>query len=828
MVAWSATNVMLLIGILALSSFSFYLYIKKRFYERSAQIANEHCDSLFVHHPDGLVVYKNHETVLNMNSLMEEITGYSLTELQHMEWECLAHPQYRDLVRRQLRQAMQGSVREYYIVLVAKTGEHKKVLIRHIPVYIGTELHAMYSTVRDVTGQIQTAEKTQAFFTNSVDAMEILDLEGKVLQVNRAYETLFEWKQEEVQGLFPPHLPVHWRAGMGLQVLERVQNGEVLKDLEILAQSKSGQTIPTRATLSPIYSEYGTIHMISVVIRDVSDQKEMEQVIEESQQMYHLLAQYTSDSIVVIKQPEAKLVYVSPIFEEMFQLKATDTNLYSSFVQFIHPDDIASVLTGAEMLYREKRVVCLECRRKDSKKHWNWVETRGVPIFGDDGEIRFVIWSVQDIQERKDYELQLENLAFRDFLTGAANRASFEAYAAKLIGDNQPFYLCHLDTDNFKSINDQYSHQAGDALLIETVKRVQRVLQPDEFLARVGGDEFVIISPGRNEEDIKQLTSVLIEKFSQPFTYKDNEIYSTLSIGVVSFPERKGNLERLMKKVDKALYYAKTNGKNQVSFYGEMHERALTIEESLPKAIRNEELYLVFQPLLHLENNVVYGIEALLRWKHPVLGEVSPLEFIPVAERNHWIYDITLWVIQEATKQLYKWDQLGLRNAKLFINFSPYLLRQTDLVEAVPAILTKNQVSSQRLVLEITETGVIENLSTGLNILQKFQEVGIQIAMDDFGTGFSSLSYIRHLPISILKIDRSFIKEIDQQPKDSMIVESIVELAKSLGLQVVAEGIETEKQECILTEFGDVVGQGYHFSRPLTSEHIEEWLKHKI
>lgn len=435
-----------------------------------------------------------------------------------------------------------------------------------------------------------------------------------------------------------------------------------------------------------------------------------------------------------------------------------------------------------------------------------------------------VIVTVKNISERKRYEEKLRQLAYFDSLTGIANRSYFERHIHELIASQTPFALCYLDFDKFKWINDHFSHQAGDYFLREAVKRVERALRPGDFFARIGGDEFVLLLPNITKTEMTALAERLVSSFHEPFYYDKQLIQSTLSIGIAFFPKDSDRIEQVMKYADQALYEVKERGRNGYAFYRPTEHRQAVIEQDLPFAVMRGQFYLCYQPKVRLAKGRAMGVEALLRWRHPALGDIPPLDFIPLAEESGFIFEITLWVLERACRQVKEWERKFPR-LKLAVNLSPFLLNRPELVEHVKRILRETGLAPDRLILEVTESGLMENIETGRHILTELQRLGVQAAIDDFGTGFSSLAYIRNLPVSLLKIDRSFIQGIAENSKDATIVDTIIHLAKSLDIEVLAEGVETESQVALLSQMDCDYAQGFYFSRSLEAEKLQQWLE---
>ncbi|PIC05050.1 GGDEF domain-containing protein [Anoxybacillus flavithermus] len=523
-----------------------------------------------------------------------------------------------------------------------------------------------------------------------------------------------------------------------------------------------------------------------------------------------------------ILSSEGEITYVSPSARHV--LKCAEEVCNHELFSFVHHDDIPMLMEKLHTIYATKeKETTVECRWRTRDGHFIWIYMHAQPLLNERNEIEHVIVVAKDITKWKCCEEALVKLKNFDSLTNIPNRFYFETYVQHMIQQQQPFALCYIDFDKIKWINDRFSYQAGDFFLQEAVRRIQQHLQREDFFARIGGDEFVIVLHEVNKETIVARMEHLLQSFVEPFRYKKHVIQSSLSVGVTFFPQDGTNLDTLLKQADQALCYAKERGKGY-HFYHPQQNRKTMIEQELPLALLNNQFYLCYQPKVSLDNKAIMGVEALMRWTHPTLGAISPLEFIPIAEKNGFIFEITTWVLKEACRQVKQW-QNHFPTLKLAVNLSPFLLNRKEFVTHVKSILQETQFPPHYLILEITESGLMENIETGKHILTELQQVGIQVAIDDFGTGFSSLAYIRNLPVSLLKIDRSFIRDITDNSKDATIVDTIIHLAKSLDLQVLAEGVERDEQVSLLQKMDCDFAQGFYFSQSLEAEKLLQWLE---
>lgn len=432
------------------------------------------------------------------------------------------------------------------------------------------------------------------------------------------------------------------------------------------------------------------------------------------------------------------------------------------------------------------------------------------------------------LRENKQISSQMEYLAFHDHLTGLRNRHSLLTDLAHYI-EKQPEQLALLmiDLDRFKYINDSLGHQVGDQVLVAVADHMRQVTGENERLYRLGGDEFVVLFVDGSNNRATVFAQTLLDRFAIEMAVGSRTISLTPSIGISLFPQHSENANDLLTKADVAMYEVKASGKNHyLLFDAEMMtkmQRKMEIEKELKSALDDEQFHLVYQPKIDLQTGQLNGAEALLRWNHPVLGIISPMEFIPAAEETGMIVDIGKWVMKEACQQTKAWQSRGYPDLNMAVNVSVIQLEDEGFVDSVKQILHETKLAPDRLELEITES-IMQNTTNTTAILQQLKELGVRTSIDDFGTGYSSLHVLQHLPIDALKIDQSFVKDLDDTVSAPM-VKTIIELGLNLDLDIIAEGIETDFQMQFLQQSGCTLGQGYLLSRPLERVAFEQYME---
>lgn len=461
-------------------------------------------------------------------------------------------------------------------------------------------------------------------------------------------------------------------------------------------------------------------------------------------------------------------------------------------------------------------------KRKDGSLYLKWLNVS--VVHNAQGEVTYYVGTFHDITELKLSEERLIHLASHDTLTGLPNRLLLLDRLQSAIDisqrTGQAIGLLFLDLDNFKWVNDSLGHDSGDELLMAVAKRLKETVRASDTVARLGGDEFVVLLTQTNgDPDISQIASKIINAVACPLDLAGHDFHVTTSMGISIYPSDGEDAATLLKHADTAMYAAKASGKNQYRYFdAEMNRHALErieLEQDLRQALKNNEFELYYQPKLCVVSNSICGAEALIRWRHPRLGLVPPDKFIPLAEETSLIIDIGEWVIRTACMQVVACQDMGLRLPRIAVNLSAIQLESEDFIDAVERILKETGVSSHAIEFELTESMVLRNPQRSMATLNRLRELGISLALDDFGTGYSSLSYLKRLPVDTLKIDRSFVEGVPGDQDDSQIVRMIIALAKSVHLEVVAEGIETVEQRDFLMGLGCDFLQGYLIAKPL-------------
>lgn len=510
----------------------------------------------------------------------------------------------------------------------------------------------------------------------------------------------------------------------------------------------------------------------------------------------------------------------------------TNELLNQPYYSLMYEEDLEEIINAFHHV-KKGNSISLEIRAYHKNRDIYYLHVTAVPIFLKE-HISGVYLMIKDITESKQQQEQINFLAYHDTLTELANRRSFHQHLEKAIArakvSKRPFAVMFIDLDRFKVINDTLGHRVGDLLLIAVAKRLQRISTQNMKLARLAGDEFtILIENYKKRTDVKRIADMIVVAMNEPFEIENQHLHISPSIGIAIYPEAGEDPLSILQHADMAMYEAKNKGKNRSSLYTkELYkkmERKARIEKDLPLALVNNEFYLVYQPQIDTTTNKIIGAEALIRWKHPLLGDISPCEFIPIVEETPQVVPLGHWVLRESCRQLKIWKSFGYTNLKMSVNLSAREFQQNQLIENISRILKDVEIDPKDVTLELTERIAMIDEKETLSRLKQLKEYGIQTSIDDFGTGYSSLAYLSIFPIDTLKVPKEFTQLADHRPEERAIVSTILSLANTLNLSVVAEGIETEKQLKFLKKNNCKYMQGYYFSKPLTSKDFIRFLQ---
>jgi diguanylate cyclase (GGDEF)-like protein/PAS domain S-box-containing protein len=672
----------------------------------------------------------------------------------------------------------------------------------------------------------------KTLFEHNPEACFAFNTLGEFIIVNDATCFLTGYSKEELLQYSFPTLLTEDHLEIGQRKFQELLNGK-RGSFEISIVKKSGENIDLYITTLPLYIDKRVVGVTGIA-QDISHKNlvQLELAISRNQ------LQNIFDSIEVCfcssLPNKRKDSFVLPVCEKVYGYLEEDFEKNPSlWMEVIHPEDIETIHEMNQQLLEGKSIQ-REYRIMDINREFKWVLSSAIPVLNESGEITRIDGVIIDITQHRKAEEKLRFMAFHDTLTELPNRRKFFSLLGASIQEakeaNKKLAVLFIDLDHFKLINDTLGHRFGDELLQIIAKRIINCLGKDDIVSRQSGDEFTILLKDiHNSTELENIAKKLHHIITKPVNLMDNEYTLTASIGISVFPEHSEFPEELLKNAEHAMYLAKSNGKNAYQFYqsgmSEDLTRTMELAQSLLRALRLNEFSLNYQPIINSKANNIVGLEALLRWKHSKIGFISPVEFIPIAENLGLIIPLGEWIIRTACTHGKELHDKGYDTMYVSVNVSAKQFEEKNFVPKLINILNETKFNPRFLKIEITESTVMKDLEDLATKLSKLEELGIEVLLDDFGTGYSSLSYLRKLPISTLKIDRSFIQDIHIDADQEAIIRTIVTMAKSLRMGVIAEGVELENQMSFLQDIDCFDIQGFLYSKPLPFETLNELLE---
>ena len=668
------------------------------------------------------------------------------------------------------------------------------------------------------------------------DAYYEVDLTGSIVLCNGAFCRLVGYAESELQGMNYRAMQTSHMADQVYQTFNTVyRTGMAAPSFDWEMRHKDGRIVVGEVSVHLVRDAAGEPVGFGGILRDVTQRRLTEQALRESEARFRALTNLSSDWYW---EQDAELCYTRMesrhVTSDAVQRTFLAKRPWETELEMHAPGgwDAHRALLLAHQPFRDAIMF-----RQLAGDTPYYISVSGEPVF--DRENRFTGYRgvSREITDQKIAEARIQHLATHDSLTGLPNRAMFNQLLSHALSSAQRhermFAVLFIDLDRFKFINDTLGHVAGDQLLQEITERFKKALRASDVIARLGGDEFVVlIEDVKSVDKVRTVARKLLSAAIKPVMLLGRECRVTASVGIALYPQDGADGQALMKNADIAMYFAKSEGKNNFQFYStditsQTLER-LTLEANLRHAMENDEFSLHYQAKRDLKKGTITGVEALLRWDNPELGQVTPAQFIPAAEETGLIVPIGKWVLRTACLQNVAWQRQGLPPICMAVNLSVRQFGDEHLLSDLTEILAETGMASQLLELEITEGMVIQNPVQAVRLLSAIKHMGVRLAIDDFGTGYSSLGQLKNFPIDTLKVDRSFIRDIATNTEDKAITEAIIAMGKTLSLTVVAEGVETREQEAFLRAHACDEMQGYYFSRPIPGDEFAELLRDHV
>lgn len=809
--------------------------------EEALRISEERYRTLIENANDVIYVHDLKGDYLSINHAVEKVFGFTQEEAMKLNISEIAAPNHLARVKEMLLSKLEGSAKQtaYELDCFKKDGSVITVEVNSSVISENGTPVAVQGIARDVTERKLAEEAVREsenryrdLFENANDLIYTHDLKGNFTSLNRAGERIIGYSRDEALTMNIAQVVAPESLIAARKMTAKKLAGDAATTYEVDVVAKDGRVVSLELSTRLIL-EKGAPVAVQGIGRDITERRRQDDMIKASERRYRQLGEGIFHQVWTAG-PDGRIDYVNGRTMEYFDL-TSDELIANGWCDGIHPDDLDACLRTWEHSIATGDIYEMEFRIKRFDGVYRWHKACATCSRDDEGNIVKWFGTNTDIDDQKQSEAKLNYFARHDPLTDLPNRAEFMNHLRMAIdrADSSPmtrFAVLFLDLDRFKVINDSLGHLVGDALLRQIADRLRKHVRPGDVVARLGGDEFtILLNRTGGVSDVVQVAERVQRNLAIPFQIDGYEVFTSASIGIIVSDEIMRQPEDFLRDADSAMYRAKEAGKARYEIFDrEMHAQNLNLlelETDLRHAVEREEFELLYQPIVDLQAGTVREFEALIRWRHPRYGLVGPDSFVGAAEESGLIISIGDWIIRRACRQLAEWQAVSKTQLAISVNLSAKQLMHPTLIELVTDVMQETRLGPKQLKIEVTESTVMEHSERSMSVLSELARLGVSLSTDDFGTGYSSLSYLRRFPFNRLKIDRSFIDEMGGNEKSAAIVKTILMLGDNLGIEVVAEGIETEKQLESLMSLGCRLGQGFLFSRPVSAEKANEIIR---
>ncbi len=803
--------------------------------EEALLVSEDRYRNLFENANDVIYIHDLEGNYISVNGANERLLGYTREEALQLNVSKVVAPEFFEMVRERVLKKVNGAAKQtaYELDCIRKDGSRVTVEVNSTVISRDGKPVAIQGIARDISERKASQEalteseaRFRELFENANDLIYTHDLEGNFTSLNRAGERITGYTREEALGMNIAQVVAPTSLGAAREMtLRKLSADDVATTYEIDIISKDGRTVSLELSTRLIYVK-GQPAAVQGIGRDITERKRQDDAIKASEESYRQLGEGIFHQVWTAG-PDGRLDYVNGRTMDYFERTSAEL-IGSEWRSAVHPDDLEECLKrwSHSIETGERYEVEFRLRRHDGVYRWH----RACATCGRDENGNILKWfgTNTDIDAQKQSEDKLNYFARHDPLTDLPNRAAFMDHLQQAVdraraNPQTRFAVLFLDLDRFKVINDSLGHLVGDQLLRQIGKRLETHVRPGDVVARLGGDEFtLLLNRTGGVADVVEVAERVQRNLAKAFRIEGYEVFTSVSIGIIVSDDIMRQPEDFLRDADAAMYRAKEAGKARYEIFDrDMHARNLNqlqLETDLRRAIERREFELFYQPIVEMPGGTVREFEALVRWQHPTHGRMCPDDFVSAAEESGLIIPLGNWIIREACRQAAEWQLQSATPVAVSVNLSAKQLMHPSLVDHVESALRETKISPSQLKIEVTESTVMEHSDRSLSVLSELAEIGISLSTDDFGTGYSSLSYLQRFPFNRLKIDRSFINQMCDDSKSAAIVKTIYMLGENLGLEVVAEGIETESQLEALVRLGVRYGQGYLFARPADAE----------